>query len=189
MFVLFLAGTGSALFADDASSQPISADLREEAGAATEGPGAKEMQAARKALARAQQRASGPVSQRAAAQAALTDARSGLQDAEEQLASARSDVRSFSRRLVALEVKEQREIEREEERAAQEAEEQAKQEANERAAECDPNYSGCLDPYSPDYDCASGSGDGPDYTGTVEVLGYDEYGLDDDGDGIGCEYG
>jgi hypothetical protein len=22
---------------------------------------------------------------------------------------------------------------------------------------------------------------------TVEVIGYDEYGLDDDGDGIGCE--
>jgi hypothetical protein len=187
MFVLFLAGTGSALFADDASSQPISAHLREEADAATEGSGAEEMHAARNALARAQQRASGPVSKRAAAQAALADARGGLQDAEQQLASARSDERSFSRRLVALEAKEVREAEEEEQQAAQEAEEQLEKEENERAAECDPNYSGCLDPYSPDYDCEGGSGDGPDYTGTVEVLGYDEFGLDSNNNGIGCE--
>lgn len=189
MFVLFLAGTGSALFAEDASSQPISAQLREEADAATEGSGAEEMQAAREALARAQQRASGPMSAREDAQAELADARGRLQDAKQRLASARSDERSFTRRLVALEAKEQREIEQEEERAAREAEEQIEQEEEARAAECDPNYSGCLDPNSYDYDCASGSGDGPDYTGTVEVLGYDEYGLDDDGDGIGCEYG
>jgi hypothetical protein len=52
---------------------------------------------------------------------------------------------------------------------------------------CNPNYSGCLDPNSSDYDCAGGSGNGPDYTGTVTVIGYDEYGLDADGDGIGCE--
>jgi hypothetical protein len=189
MFVLFLAGTGSALFADDASSQPISAQLREEADSATEGPGAEEMQAARNALARARRQASDPVSKREAAQAELVDARGGLQDAKQQLASARSDEHSFSQQLVALETKEEREAEREVEQAAREAEEQIEQEETERAAECDPNYSGCLDPNSYDYDCASGSGDGPDYTGTVEVLGYDEYGLDDDGDGIGCEYG
>jgi hypothetical protein len=189
MFVLFLAGTGSALFADDASSQSISTQLREDAGATTEGPGAEEVQAAREALARAQQRASDPVAKREAAQAALADARGGEQDAQQQLASARRDERSFTRRLVALEAKEERELEREEEVAARESEELVEQEEEELASECDPNYSGCLDPYSSDYDCASGSGDGPDYTGTVEVLGYDEYGLDDDGDGIGCEYG
>ena len=33
--------------------------------------------------------------------------------------------------------------------------------------ECDPNYSGCLDPNASDYDCAGGSGDGPKYTGRV----------------------
>lgn len=44
----------------------------------------------------------------------------------------------------------------------------------------------CLDPSSPDYDCA-GSGDGPDYTGFVRVVGPDDYGLDGDGDGEGCE--
>jgi hypothetical protein len=53
---------------------------------------------------------------------------------------------------------------------------------------CDPNYAGaCLDPSSPDYDCAGGSGDGPDYTGTVEVIGDDHFDLDRDGDGIGCD--
>ena len=52
---------------------------------------------------------------------------------------------------------------------------------------CDPNYSGCLDPNALDYDCAGGSGDGPKYAGRVEVLGDDHYGLDSDGDGIGCE--
>jgi hypothetical protein len=189
MFVLFLAGTGSALFADDASSQPISAQLREEADAGSERPGAEEMQAAREALAAAQRRAAGPISRREAAGADLADARGGLKDTQQQLTSARSDQRSFTRRLIALEAKEERETEREAEAAAREEEKRLEQEEEERASECDPNYSGCLDPNSYDYDCASGSGDGPDYTGTVEVLGYDEYGLDDDGDGIGCEYG
>jgi hypothetical protein len=54
-------------------------------------------------------------------------------------------------------------------------------------AGCDPNYAGaCLDPSSTDYDCEGGSGDGPDYTGQVEVIGDDHYGLDRDGDGTGC---
>jgi hypothetical protein len=53
---------------------------------------------------------------------------------------------------------------------------------------CHPSYTGaCLDPNASDYDCAGGSGDGPKYTGYVNVVGYDEYGLDSDGDGAGCE--
>jgi len=56
------------------------------------------------------------------------------------------------------------------------------------ANNCHPSYEGaCLDPNSSDYDCEGGSGNGPDYTGTVRVVGYDEYGLDADGDGYGCE--
>lgn len=55
-------------------------------------------------------------------------------------------------------------------------------------ANCDPSYEGaCLDPNSADYDCDGGSGNGPDYTGTVTIVGDDHYGLDRDGDGIGCE--
>jgi hypothetical protein len=53
---------------------------------------------------------------------------------------------------------------------------------------CHSSYQGaCLDPNSPDYDCAGGTGDGPDYTGPVTIVGPDVYGLDGDGDGIGCE--
>jgi type IV secretory pathway VirB10-like protein len=54
-------------------------------------------------------------------------------------------------------------------------------------SECDENYSGCLDPNSSDYDCEGGSGDGPDYTGLVNVRGSDTHDLDRDGDGIACD--
>jgi Glucodextranase, domain B len=55
---------------------------------------------------------------------------------------------------------------------------------------CHPSYEGaCLDPNSPDYDCEGGSGDGPDYTGTVTVVGDDPYELNADPaeDNLGCE--
>jgi len=53
---------------------------------------------------------------------------------------------------------------------------------------CHPSYEGaCLDPSQYDYDCEDGSGDGPAYTGYVTVVGPDEYGLDGDGNGEGCE--
>ncbi len=51
---------------------------------------------------------------------------------------------------------------------------------------CDPNYTGCV-PIASDVDCAGGSGNGPAYTGKVQVIGVDIYGLDRDGDGWGCE--
>lgn len=52
---------------------------------------------------------------------------------------------------------------------------------------CDPNYSGCV-PIASDVDCAGGSGNGPAYVqGPVTIIGRDVYGLDSDGDGIGCE--
>lgn len=55
------------------------------------------------------------------------------------------------------------------------------------AAACDPNYTGCV-PVASDVDCAGGSGNGPAYVrGPVQVIGSDIYGLDRDGDGIGCE--
>ena len=56
------------------------------------------------------------------------------------------------------------------------------------SASCEPGYSDCLDPTSSDYDCASGSGDGPDYvSGPIAVTGSDRFGLDSDGDGVACE--
>jgi resuscitation-promoting factor RpfB len=51
---------------------------------------------------------------------------------------------------------------------------------------CTPGYSPCLPPAS-DYDCEGGTGDGPEYTGTVRVTGSDPYDLDDDNDGTGCD--
>ena len=53
---------------------------------------------------------------------------------------------------------------------------------------CHPGYSGCLKMNAGDYDCESGEGNGPNYTGPVEVYGSDPFGLDGkDNDGLGCE--
>lgn len=46
--------------------------------------------------------------------------------------------------------------------------------------DCNPNYSGCVENSSYDLDCS-------DIGFEVEVLDYDEYGLDRDNDGYGCE--
>ena len=54
--------------------------------------------------------------------------------------------------------------------------------------QCHPSYEGaCLKMNAGDYDCIGGSGDGPNYTGKVYVVGPDVFGLDRDHDGIGCE--
>jgi hypothetical protein len=57
------------------------------------------------------------------------------------------------------------------------------------ARNCDPSYPDvCLDPNAVDYDCAGGSGNGPQYVrGPVRVRAPDPFGLDSDGDGWGCE--
>ena len=55
--------------------------------------------------------------------------------------------------------------------------------------DCDPSYPDvCLDPNAEDYDCAGGSGNGPRYVeGPLRVRPPDQFDLDRDGDGIGCE--
>jgi hypothetical protein len=102
---------------------------------------------------------------------------------------ARAAARRHHRQVVARRHRAQVRVEEAERRAAAEAEaaEAAELVAEEEASECDPNYSGCLDPSAYDYDCEGGSGDGPEYTGTVTVVGEDPYGLDADSDGTGCE--
>jgi PASTA domain len=57
------------------------------------------------------------------------------------------------------------------------------------ARNCHPSYEGdCLKVGIGDYDCAGGSGNGPNYAqGTVRVVGPDEFDLDRDDDGLGCE--
>lgn len=60
--------------------------------------------------------------------------------------------------------------------------------ANLGAASCHPSYTGACVPIASDVDCAGGTGNGPAYVvGPVSVPGEDPYGLDDNGDGIGCE--
>jgi micrococcal nuclease len=58
-----------------------------------------------------------------------------------------------------------------------------------RNANCHPSYpTVCLKINAGDYDCAGGSGNGPNYVrGPIKVLPPDPFGLDRDGDGIGCE--
>jgi hypothetical protein len=66
------------------------------------------------------------------------------------------------------------------------AQRRAEQEA--AAEDCHPSYEGaCLDPNASDYDCEGGSGDGPEYTGTVTVVGPDVWDLERDGDGVACD--
>jgi hypothetical protein len=192
MLVLFLGSTGSAVFAPGASSEPISPQLEEEAEGPTGAQGAEELKAAQEEVEKAEQRAAAPLARRSRARRQLARARGVFHRVQSHLTAARSSQRSFTRRMVALEAREQREREREEARALREQEQQEKIEAEEAeeieetAVACD--YNPCLPPAS-DYDCSNGSGDGPEYTGTVEVIGTDIYGLDDDGDGIGCDLG
>jgi hypothetical protein len=42
-------------------------------------------------------------------------------------------------------------------------------------------------PIASDVDCAGGGGNGPAYTGPVQVIGRDVYELDSDGNGYACE--
>jgi hypothetical protein len=56
-------------------------------------------------------------------------------------------------------------------------------------ANCDSAYpDACLHDGIGDYDCAGGSGNGPNYIGgPIEVRAPDPFGLDADHDGVGCE--
>lgn len=60
-----------------------------------------------------------------------------------------------------------------------------------KANNCDPAYPDtCLKDGIGDYDCSSGSGNGPNYVhGPLAVRPPDPFDLDRDGDGIGCERG
>jgi hypothetical protein len=54
---------------------------------------------------------------------------------------------------------------------------------------CDPSYPDvCLQDGIGDYDCAGGSGNGPNYvSGPIRVLPPDPFGLDGNNDGYGCQ--
>lgn len=107
--------------------------------------------------------------------------------AEKRRAQARA-ARRTERRKAQRETARQRAREEAAEKRREEEQVEEESEATAEASECHPSYEGaCLDPGASDYDCEGGSGDGPLYTGTVTVVGPDEYDLDRNGDGIGCE--
>lgn len=192
--LLVFFGLGSALFTSEAESGEITSTTRELA---------EDKEPSSQALINAEDEATKLEGEAAPLLAAVRRRQANLDVIERQLGKAEShlfaakaDAHGFARQLLVIERQEAREREAEERAVAKlvarkerEAGEEAEAAEEEAAEECNPNYSGCLDPYASDYDCASGSGDGPLYTGTVEVIGYDEYGLDDDGDGIGCDLG
>jgi hypothetical protein len=191
---LFLLALGTAVFAGEAKSGDASAELRAQAEGRTLSSPA--LLAAESKAHKLEQEAGAKLAVVHRRRADLRASQRQLNHAQRRLAIAEGAERRFTSRLVAIEKRELREQERQEREAQKQAEaeereyEEATQEEEEEelaAEECDPNYSGCLDPNAADYDCEGGSGDGPDYTGTVEVTGVDHYGLDEDGDGIGCD--
>jgi hypothetical protein len=116
----------------------------------------------------------------------LRDERARLRQERAQLRRERAQERrerARARRLRAA----RRQRARERERLAREAEEATLAQESAPAESCHPSYDPCLDPSATDYDCSGGSGNGPEYTGTVTVKGPDDYGLDSDDDGLGCE--
>jgi hypothetical protein len=130
-----------------------------------------------------------PAGSLSADQKELAD-RQALAAAREKRANIRAERRLAARLKRARAARARRarnaRIAREERR--QERERAKRKAAEEKASSCHPGYSGaCLEQGSGDYDCADGSGDGPNYTGSVQVVGYDEFDLDRDGDGAACE--
>lgn len=128
------------------------------------------------------------------AQRAAEDRRAQVraqQHAAHSRALARRQARIRARRKAAHQAavfQEERADQRQAEAEEAEALRSEEESAEEASSECDPNYSGaCLSPTASDYDCEGGSGDGPEFTGTVTVTGEDHHGLDSDSDGTGCE--
>lgn len=178
--VLALASLGTAVFAAGPDASQVTAQMRDEASGVLKEAESQRLDEAEAKATKLADAAADLEDERLAARKPLIEARDNLHQAEHQLTRAEGDVRYYSHRVAVVLARESRKAEKEEALLAEAAEEEA-------AEECNPNYSGCLDPTASDYDCEGGSGDGPLYTGTVEVTGYDEYGLDDNGNGIGCE--
>ncbi|HZK15216.1 MAG TPA: hypothetical protein VFC52_01340, partial [Solirubrobacterales bacterium] len=162
MGIVFLTGLGAALSADAPEPVLVSAELRGRAAGEARGAPERRLARAEAEASKLESRASRLAGVEASGREALGPARRRLSRAEGRLASAEGAAERYSGLL-------------------------DKQEEKGRREACDPNYTGCLDPNAIDYDCEGGSGDGPLYTGPVEVIESDPYDLDRDGDGHGCE--
>ena len=119
--------------------------------------------------------------------AAKVDEQAATEARKKRAEERRAARRSASRRRARVEARKRTERRRRA-RAAALAAATPTPEATPASDSCDSSYEGaCLDSGSSDYDCEGGSGDGPDYTGTVQVVGDDHFDLDRDGDGIACD--
>lgn len=133
----------------------------------------------------------------------ITDARAAAKTAAEKAAAEQAAADKTAQEAAAKAAQEQAAAEaaRQQAAAAETARQQQAAAAAAAAAQvpvqpvgpaapsgCDPNYAGACVPIASDVDCAGGSGNGPAYVrGPVTVVGSDIYGLDRDGDGVGCE--
>lgn len=182
LLIIGIFGLGSSVLSDEPTLEEPPAELHEAARAPTEGPGARELAAAKSEARATAAAAAAPVAERQAAQAALREAARAARAARSALTRAEGKARRFTSRVVALEEREARE-EREAVRTAEREEREAEELAEEESATpsgCDPNYTGCVPPYPPDVDCA-------EVGETVTVIGSDPHGLDADGDLVACE--
>lgn len=185
--MLCLVGLGNAVFAGETESSEASAALRRVA--ADRGMSTPRLVSAKGKAAKLNRKAAPLVAAARADQRNLQAARSKLRHAETRQARAEDDVASFKRRLAVVTEREERKAAAEARRAEERTQEEAEELEEESSSECDPNYEGeCLKDGIGDYDCAGGSGNGPNYVySEVRVVGVDVFGLDANGNGIGCE--
>ena len=117
---------------------------------------------------------------------ALRAAKRPLNRAEARLANAEDDVTGFTRRLVVLTKREEHGTGTEAKEAEAE-ERETEEEAQEEAEECDPTTAAASTPARSTTTAKAAAATAPLYTGTVEVIGVDHYGLDRRRRRIGCD--
>jgi len=178
--VLCLALLVGALFSSGPQAMHIDAGMRQAAAGFVSTNTRRSLVAAEARAATLERRAARLGNLQNAARTALRTARGELASAQSRLAAAEDEIGRYTRRIEVAEKKEAHQRETEERKAIEE---------EERAQACDPSYEGeCLKDGIGDYDCASGSGDGPNYVySEVRVVGPDVFGLDANGNGFGCE--
>jgi len=177
---LFLALLVGALFSSGPRAMHIDAGMRQAAAGVVPANTKRALVAAEARAAALEDRAARLSDHQKAARAVLRKARGGLASAQSRLASAEDEISRVTRQIEISERQEAHRLQTEERKAIEEAE---------QAQACDPGYVGeCLKDGIGDYDCAGGSGDGPNYVySEVTVVGPDVFGLDANGNGIGCE--
>lgn len=178
--VLCLALLVGALFSSGPQAMHIDAGMRQVAAGFVATNAKRSLVTAEARVATLERRAARLGNLQSAARTALRTARGELASAQSRLAAAEDEISRVTRQIEVSERQEAHRLQTEERKAI---------EAEERAQACDSSYEGeCLKDGIGDYDCAGGSGNGPNYVySEVRVVGPDVFGLDANGNGIGCE--